>query len=423
MTNGSSHHSSSGASRGRLRYFVGLSVAALCVAVGLWFVLFTALPGGTSAVQASTIKGVVDWRLEQNPKYPPVVDDATAAKIIAEMTSGVSGSGTQGLGARWTRVLVYWDQLQPSRPTAANPGWNTAYLARLKMIVTKFRAANVNVIITPADVPKWASDSSLWSSPPGHMTPGYQPFYAMKYTNPTVMAGFRNFARYLAQQLGGPKGATKFEVWNEPNISLSLYPQRRGHKYPDYGMRVYRAMLRAYYSGIKSVSRSYTVIAGATAPYGNNSTGATSPIVWAKNLKKNNMSRYFDAYSHHPYTVIGSRNVAPNQLPKDPAHMVNLANLSVLLNVFPSKPFYLTEFGYGAGGYNAGFGVQVSASLQAKYLTKAYQMAVSHRQVKALLWYMMQDLAPAPGRYGVYTGLMNAAGVPKPAWKAFIKVH
>ncbi len=69
MTNGSSQHNPSAGSTGRLRFLVILSTAVLCVAVGLWFVLFAALPGGTNVVQAATIKGVVDSRLEQNPIY------------------------------------------------------------------------------------------------------------------------------------------------------------------------------------------------------------------------------------------------------------------------------------------------------------------------------------------------------------------
>ena len=421
VTNASSHRGSSAAIDNRLRFVVSLSAAALCVVVGLWFVLFSALPGGTSTVQAATLKGVVDWQLEQNPIYPPLADAAITDKLVAEMSVGTAG--VPGLHARWTRLLVYWDSLQPKAPGASGATYNQVYMSRLKMIVSKFHAASINVIVTPVSVPRWASDSSLWSSPPQGSAPGYQPSYAMNYKSSSVMAGFQNMAKYLASQLG-PLGAGYYEVWNEPNISRMLYPQRRGHAYPDYGMRVYRAMLVSYWKGIKSAKKSYTVIAGGTAPYGNNSTGATSPNVWANNLRKNGMSKYFDAYSHHPYQVLGSVNTAPNQMPSDPAHMVNLANLSVLLNMFPSKPFYITEYGYGTG-FNPQFGIQVSEATQAAYLTKAYAMARSHKQVKALIWYMLRDWAPNPAKPntgGVYTGLMKVDGTLKKSWSAFARV-
>ena len=421
MTNDSSHHSLVARSGGTSRFFLGLSVAVVCIAAGLGYVLFSALPGGAGPVQAASIKGVVDWQLEQNPMQTPTADSLTADRIIGQMSDG-AGS-TPGLHARWTRLLVYWDGLQPTAPSTSGAKYNQAYVGRLKMIVTKLTAKHINVILSMTNVPQWASNKTLWSSPPKGVRRGYQPFYAMNYTNPAVMTGFRNMAAYLASTLG-PLGATKFEVWNEPNISRSLYPQRKGRKLPDYGLRVYRAMLQSFWSGVKSVNRSYTVIAGGTAPYGNNSTGATSPIVWANNLKKHNMSRYFDAYSHHPYTVVGSHNIAPNQLPSDPAHMVNLANLNVLLKIYPTKPFYLTEFGY-ATRYNPAFGVKVSQAKQAAFLTKAYAMARSHKQVKAMLWYMMRDWAPNPSHptsQGVYTGLMNLDGSLKPSWTAFRRV-
>jgi len=383
--------------------------------------LFSPLAGGAPKASAASIKGVVDFQLEQNPAYPPSVDAVAAAQIIATM--GLGSAATPGLHASWTRVLVYWDGLQPKAPGRAGATYDQAYVNRLRMIVGMLTAAHIKVILTPTSVPRWASDERLWASPPTDFATGYGPWFAIDPKNARVVTAFRGMITYLAAQLG-PLGATRFEVWNEPNISRTLYPQRRG-KVGDYGVRVYDAMLRACWQGVKSVSTSYIVIAGGTAPYGNNSTGSTSPISWARNLKKHHMDRYFDAYSHHPYQVLGSVNTAPNQMPSDPAHMVNLANLSVLLNMFPSKPFYITEYGYGTG-FNPQFGIQVSEATQAAYLTKAYAMARSHKQVKALIWYMLRDWAPNPAHPdtdGVYTGLQKIDGTLKKSWTAFRNVQ
>jgi hypothetical protein len=379
-------------------------------------------PAGATGARASvSLKGVVAWQLEQNPIFPPAIDSVTADQIIAQMTGGVDG--VPGLNAGWTRILVYWDALQPRRPTRTDPGFDAAYVDQLKMIVSKLTAAHMNVILTPTNVPRWASDRRLWKTPPAWGgTPGYGPWLALAYRDPRVLAGFRHMAAYLASQLG-PLGATRFEVWNEPNISRTLYPQRRGRVY-DFGLRVYAAMLKAFWRGIKGVDPSYLVIAGATAPYGNNSTGSTSPVTWARNLKKHHLDRYFDAYSHHPYTLVGSRHPAPNGMPNDPAQMVNLANLSVLLDVFPDKPFYITEFGY-ATRQNPVFGYTVSPDVQASYLTKAFAMVRQYPQVKALLWYALSDWSPDSPHVspdGVYTGLMNLKGRPKPSWSAFANV-
>jgi hypothetical protein len=399
----------------------GSFAASLVLAAALWLILFATFPGGTSAATAATLKGVVDWQLEQNPAYSPPIDATTADEIIGHMSGG--SAVTPGLHASWTRVLVYWDGLQPAAPGPSGATYNDAYVAELKMIVDKLSAAHVNVIVTPTSVPRWASDRRLWASPPTGFPPSYGPWFAIDPRNAQVVAAFQGMTAYLAQQVG-PLGATRFEVWNEPNLSRSLYPQRRG-THGDYGLRVYDAMLRACWNGVKSVDWSYTVIAGATSPAGNNSTGSTSPISWARYLKKHGMARYFDAYSHHPYTLSGSLRPAPGQQPDDPRHMVTLANLNVLLKVFPTKPFYLTEYGY-ATGHNLYFGYQVSRALQASYLKKAFAMAASHKQVKALIWYAMRDWAPdprRPGPDGVYTGLMTLHGGLKPSWRAFARLR
>ena len=48
-------------------------------------------------------------------------------------------------------------------------------------------------------------------------------------------------------------------------------------------------------------------------------------------------------------------------------------------------------------------------------------MAGKHKQVKALFWYLVQDVRPAggPANRGVYTGLRRLDGSRKPAWYAY----
>ncbi len=55
-----------------------------------------------------------------------------------------------------------------------------------------------------------------------------------------------------------------------------------------------------------------------------------------------------DVFAHHPYPVAGNKLIAPDAMPRDRSHTVWLANLGTLLEVFPGKPFYLTEFAYAA---------------------------------------------------------------------------
>jgi hypothetical protein len=100
---------------------------------------------------------------------------------------------------------------------------------------------------------------------------------------------------------------------------------------------------------------------------------------------------------------------------------VTLYNLKVLLDVFPTKPFYLTEFAYDTE-YSEICGLHVSRADQARYLRKAYQRVARWKQVKALFWYLVADWAPFPERpaRALYLGLIEKDGVTrKPAWYAF----
>jgi hypothetical protein len=162
------------------------------------------------------------------------------------------------------------------------------------------------------------------------------------------------------------------------------------------------------------------VVAGATGPVGLDDVYRTSPQRFARALKRDGATRYFHAYSHHPYTPGGSVRWAPGQPPNDRRTTVTLGNLPVLLNLFPSKPFYLSEYAYSTSP-NILFGLAVSEEQQARYLTAAYRYAARFPQVKLLVWYLLQDQAPmddAP-ETGVYTGLRRLDGTKKPAWYAF----
>ena len=188
------------------------------------------------------------------------------------------------------------------------------------------------------------------------------------------------------------------ECWNEPNLWTFLYPQRvAGDAY--YGARNYLRMLRAFPTGVRGAGTGIRVIAGATAPIGLNDVLRTSPQRFARFLRRSGAARYFDVYSHHPYTPGGSLNPAPGQPPNDPTTTVTLHNLPTLLRLFPKKSFYITEYGYNTRPSVAFGGFAVSGSTQARYLRTAYRLAGSYPQVKMLVWFLLRD-AEQPGAPG-----------------------
>ncbi len=352
-------------------------------------------------------KGVIDHRLE----WAGGVDLKSVPDLVAEIGPG-------RLGARWTRISVFWNRLQPEAPGTGpsaedvdGDGYADDYVKELDTVIADLHAAGISIIMTSFDVPRWASDRRYW---PGGV---YDPDVAMRIDDATVRAAFATYARFLANRYAG--SVHHFEVWNEPNLGSGIFPQWRGKK--AVGPLVYLKMLKAFSTAVRNVVPRPTVIAGATAPRGSNNEYGTSPQVFAKYLSDHDASRWFDAYSHHPYTPKGSRNASPSLPPNKPGSCVTLYNLPDLMRVFPGKPFYLTEYGYDTQ-YSDVCGLLVSHADQARYLREAYARVARWRQVKALLWYLVSDYFPNPADPGhaLYLGLIESDGVTrKPSWYAF----
>jgi len=387
-------------------------VALLCLLGGCLLALLAVLVAPPENAAAAA-RGVVDYRLERVGGDPTVVDN-----VVTDMGK---------LRARWTRIIVDWSKLQPNDPNDpknVGPRYDPAYVEQLKSITKKLEAARINVIVTPYLVPKWASNTALWNSPPpgrGYTTGKYEPFYAMNTGDAKVMAGFQAMCNYLARTLGpAPYGVRHFELGNEPNLYCYQYPQTR-HDAPYYGASTYLKMLKVFYKGIKAGASSQgisaVVIAGANSPRGGNDAVSTAPQRFARYLKAHGAAKYFDAYSHHPYHTGASKSPAPDKPPNSTRTAVTLYNISQLLRLFPSKPFYLTEYGYSTEDMPQ-FGTGVTQVQQASYLRKAYSMVARHRQIKVLLWYLVQDSS------SVYTGLRGYSGdadlgARKLSWYAF----
>lgn len=343
-------------------------------------------------------RGIVDNRLET--LWP--VDLETVPALALEI-------GSERLGARWTRVLVYWTRLQPSAPGVADDrdadgdGYVDAYVTELKTVVGALTSNGVKVILTPMDTPKWASDRSVWKG-------SYSARCPPALRDVTVKTEFARMAAFLASEFGGR--ARYLEVWNEPNGG-AIYPQTLPDD-PWFAPRVYLRMLKTFSAAAKKANPRAVVIAGATAPRGGNDRESTSPQRFARYLRAQRAQRYFDAYSHHVYPWHRPAAAAP-----DLRRAVALGNLDVLLDLFPGKPFYVTEFGYATRKPSL-LGCPVPQTRQAAYLRQAYEfLARKYPRVKAMLWFMVQDLGPAPDRIGAYMGLRTTGGARKPAWFAF----
>ncbi len=383
---------------------------AAMVAVTLALVITATAPSAGAAA-----RGVADHRLE----YHGGIDLNPVATYAAEM-------GPVNLNAKWTRVFAYWDQLQPYAPGVSDPGdvnprdgFNDAYVHELETVVSALRAQGISVILCGSDPPTWARDTrykKYWNK--SNLTTA-----VVRADSPEVIGAFQDYAEFLAGHFAGePYGVRHFEVWNEPN--LRLVPQIVGKK--AVGPEAYRRMLVAFSTGAHQANRHAVVIAGATSRMGSSgtSTGSTSPQWFAKYLKSHGARKWFDAYSHHPYSTKGS-SPKPGAKPRRADISVTLGNLPVLLKIFPRTDFYLTEYCLATKTVGKSFVVVVSKANQARYLREAYALLAKpqFKRVKAMLWYLVRDWQAEPGRGasspGLYTGLVDWTGQRRPAWYAF----
>ena len=384
--------------------------AQLAAALGAVLVasifLFVAAP----AASATVARGLVEHRIEVHGG----IDLAPVPSYAEEIGR---------LNAKWVRVLCYWDQMQPYAPGDARwagldsdgDGYNDSYVTELDTVVQALRDQGLKVILTGSDPPAWTRDTRYQKYWSGNITTA-----VVRMRDARVSGAFRGFAKFVAEHYA-TFGVQHFEVWNEPN--LRLIPQIAGGRV--IGPEVYRQMLIAFSKGAHAGNSSAVVIAGATSRFGSDGTdpGSTSPQWFARYLKSHGALRWFDAYSHHPYTVRGSKDLRPSALPPRPKLQVTLGNLPVLLRLFPTKPFYLTEYCYSTGKKDA-FLVMVSKADQARYLRQAYALVNTraYRQVKVLLWFLVRDWQAHPEtdpEFGVFSGLVDYNGLRKPAWYAF----
>jgi hypothetical protein len=384
--------------RGGMPVMRATTILRLLLACCAVLVALTALPVAAAAREPGqgVAKGLVEARLD----YP----------LRALALAGVSSDHDE-LGAGWVRLNAFWSELEPRRGV-----YSHEELARLDRSIAAVRGDGVHVLLTVYDTPRWASDRRWWSKPVPGLSRGYRSMYAVERS---ALPRLQALAALLATRYAGRVDA--MECWNEPNFWWFLYPQRTARD-PYFGARTYLRMLRAFSAGVRGSGSGVLVLGGATMSSGRDDRYRTSPQRFARFLRRNGAAALIDAYSHHPYVPGCSRNVAPSSRPDRPRYTVTLGNLGALLRLFPTMPFYLTEYGYNTRPSDDFAGFAVSERTQARYLVQAYAQAARYAQVEALFWYLAVDQRPPrglPADHGVYTGLSRPNGAHKPSWSAY----
>jgi hypothetical protein len=328
---------------------------------------------------------------------------------------------TRRAGASYARLTVSWRQVapdtQPDGFVATDPTSEGYAWGGLDSAVAAADAAGLTPILDITDVPKWAYSTS--PTPPNGGSP--------------KVAALGAFATALATHYDGSTpgvpAAHVFQVWNEPNLSLNLYPVNASK---------YRAMVNAVADAVHAVDPSSLVVAGALEPVGHKKTKkvtwySSAPLAFMRSVLCLSAGSHphaacrtpvrFDVWAHNPYTHGGP--FAKAQI-RDDAELGDLPKMRALLRAgvrlhhvvsTHRVEFWVAEFGWDT---NPPRPKAATLGLAARWTAESlYQMWRSG--VNLVTWFLLQDYAsPSPYQSGFYFGeepLDRAAA--KPGLTAF----
>jgi len=305
---------------------------------------------------------------------------------------------TRAAGATYVRIVARWSTLAPAAPwqgwVASDPtvGYSWSWLDGT---VASAEADGLTPILDIGGPPGWAL-----------ATPGK----GASAGTPSIPA-LKDFATALATHYDGLNGAPKvdvFQVWNEPNLSLDLWPVKPA---------VYRSMVNAVAQAVRAVNPSSTIVAGDLDPFENKTKrfNTMAPLAFMRSLLCVSKGLHphatcktrtdFDVWSHHPYTFDGpfgrakrADDVSLGDLPKMRALLRAAVRLHHVASVHPVQ-FWVTEFSWDT---NPPRKHAAPVALEARWTAESlYQMWRSG--VSLVTWFLLQDRpSPSPYQSGLY---------------------
>lgn len=331
-------------------------------------------------------------------------DDRMAAAPASEIPGRIEM--LKATGTQVARLDLFWATAAPTRPangaSQADPAYNWTWADTTLCGLVK---AGIQPLVTVWNAPAWA-------------TGGKQGINGVVWNSkaPTNPQDFANFMSALATRYNGstqiPGQGTclvKFyEIWNEPNLQIYLYPQYQGKKPVSPSKYVQMANLAV--PAIKAANPQAVPITGVTGPKGKSDRTGRGTIDWIKDLKAAGL-RAGSQYSQHIYP-----STPPTSTKQVFPAWNTLVNIVAEVNKLPggrAKKIYITEASYTTARtpYRK---VAFTPAQQSQYMTQIFKVPfVRNSRVPLVVWFQLQDNPNWPG------GLLTMAGAQKPSYKTF----
>jgi hypothetical protein len=302
------------------------------------------------------------------------------------------------------RTTVYWSRIAPLRPASPSNPFDPAYRwDDLDEFVRSAQFRGVEVLLTIWGTPNWANGSK-------------GPNYA-----PTRLSDITAFARALSSRYSGRNAGFPFvrfySVWNEPNLEQFLAPTYNGKGKP-VSPFTYAKLYRAVYGGLKAGSPTAEVGIGETSPRGRDKPSpgkiqdSIAPATFARLLSTARPRVQFQAYLHHPYSILGAGPMQRARYPN--VHLTQLPQFSKDLNKWFKKPvkIWITEYGFET---KPGEPRGVTPAQQAAYAVQTLEYLRNIPTVRMLVWFIFRDDPTSTWQ----SGLLNRNSTKKPAFGTF----
>lgn len=320
----------------------------------------------------------------------------------------------------------------PADPTdPSDPAYSFEAIDRA---VVGAAAHGLKVVIVVFDAPDWAEGPN--EPEPGQLTPNgtWKP-------DPKMLGDFgQALGRRYSGTFAGPSGVLPrvhyFVPWLEPNISIYLNPQWRGNE------RIaddrYRRMLNAFFKGLNTSNPKAEVVAGATAPFGDDGPNAIRirPLDFMRELLCVEGHRKlrstacpkpakFDVYAHHPINLFGG----PRKSAIDFDDINAAGDMGRVLRILRAAernrttgtrgrhPLFATEMFWESDPPDDESGIAVSTRRQALYIEEAFYLLWKHGVSAAILLQLVDS--PMNGPSSFQTGIFFEDGTRKPSYTAF----
>jgi hypothetical protein len=339
------------------------------------------------------------------------------------------------IGSRWIRLSADWYDIAPLRrprrfngtnPRARGYDWRS-----LDEDVEAAAAHHQTVVMMAWQAPNWAQARGAPPQFRGIWFPNAAEFGAFGHALAVRYSGHFPDPAHRGRKL--PR-VRYFQAWNEPNYSNYLLPQWElvGRTWVPVSPGIYRALLNAFYGGVKSAQRDAFVLSAGTGPYGDppaSGLGRMRPVTFLEgmfcltpSLRPTGGCRnppHLDGLDHHPYSIgptVPAHNPGDISVPDlhRISHIVRAA--ARYGHVVPAgpKPLWVTEIDWTSSGGSGVNTPTTQANNLAAALYEFWRQGVTH-----VFWFELRDPPPAQTNSFATAGLFYSNGVPKPAVAAF----